>query len=213
MPSIGKLISGFRVFKATTFQQKKDMIEHMIEQGQKPSTMVVTCSDLKLAPAELVAANPGELYIVSNVGGIVPKHNAAGVHGILSAIEYAVRNLEIENIIVLGHAKCDSIRMMMSDQFSATTGGLSESMKTWLSAASEARDAVKKELSEKSEEEQQVSCEHESIIISLRNLMAYPYIAERMTKKKLNVFGWHFDIEAGEIMAFNQDSKFFEPII
>lgn len=212
MSDIGKLISGFRVFKATTFPKQKDMIRHLIEQGQKPTTMIISCADIRIAPAELFATNPGELYIINNIGGLVPKYENNGVHGILSAIEYAVNDLQVENIIVLGHAKCDSIKMMMSDKFSATNNGLSESMKTWLSIAKEARDAVKKEMGDKDEETQQASCEHESIIISMRNLIGYPYIAERMKKNKLNVFGWHFNVESGEIMAFNPDTSFFEPI-
>lgn len=212
MPDIGKLVSGFRVFKSTTFQKQKDVIQHLVEQGQKPSTMIISCADIRLAPAEIFATNPGELYIVNNIGGLVPKYSTSGIHGIMAAIEYAVKIIEVQNIIILGHAKCDSIKMMMSDKFSAEKNGLSESMKTWLSVASEAREAVKKQMAEKSEEEQQASCEHESIIISLRNLMTYPYVTERMAQNKLNIFGWHFDIETGEIMAFNPDTSFFEAI-
>ena len=212
MSNVGKLVSGFRVFKATTFQQKRDVIHHLVEQGQKPTTMVISCVDLRLAPAEIFAANPGDLYILSNVGGLVPKHDTAGIHGILAAIEYAVTTLEVENIIVLGHAKCNSIKMVMSDQLTENKRALSESMKTWLSVASAARDAVKKEMSDKSEEEQQAACEQESLIISLRNLAEYPYVAKRMKENKLNIFGWHFNIETGDIMAFDPDTKFFEPI-
>ena len=211
MANIGKLISGFRVFKATTFQRQKETIQHFIEQGQKPSTLIISCSDIRISPAEIFATNPGEVYMVSNIGGLVPKYNATGVHGILSAIEYAITILQVENVIVLGHAKCDGIKMIMSDKFTATNG-LSESMKTWLSIASEARDAVKKEMSDKSEEHQQQSCEHESVIISLRNLLGYPYVSKRMSEKKLSIFGWHFDIETGDIMAFNPDTGFFDPI-
>ena len=99
----------------------------------------------------------------------------------------------------------------MSDKFSRNGwNGLSKSMKTWLSTASEARDVVKKELSDKSPEEQQASCEHESLIISLRNLLTYPYIAKRVSRNKLNIFSWHFNIETGEITGFNPDTKFFE---
>lgn len=212
MSNVGKLISGFRVFKATTFPQKKDLIHHLIDQGQKPTTMVIACVDLRLAPSEIFAANPGDLYVINNIGGIVPKFGTAGIHGFISAVEYAVNELEVENIIVLGHAKCNSIKMMMSDKFTDTKHGLSESMKAWLSITSEARDAVKKQLAEKSEEEQLSACEQESIIASLRNLMTYPYINKRMKDNKLNIYAWHFDIETGEIMAYNPDSKFFEPI-
>lgn len=207
MPEVGKLIGGFRVFKATTYQRQKDTIHHLLEQGQKPSTMVISCVDLKLSPTEIFASNPGDLYILNNVGGLVPKYGSGGIHGIMAAIEYAVTSLEVENIVVLGHSKCDSIKMMMSE-----TKELSESMKTWLSAAGEARDAVKREMSDRTAEEQQESCEHESIIISLRNLLTYPYIAKRMGQNKLNIFGWHFDIETGDIRAFNPATTFFDPI-
>ena len=212
MPDIGKLVSGFRVFKATTFQQKKDVIHHLVEQGQKPSTMVISCVDIRIAPAEIFATIPGELYVINNIGGLVPKHGAGGVHGIMSAIEYAVTDLQVENIIVLGHAKCDGIKMMMSDKFTAKTQGLSESMKTWLSIASEAREAVKKQMADKTPEEQCTACERESVVVSLHNLVEYPYIAKRMEEKKLSVFGWHFDIETGEIVGLNPETGFFDPI-
>lgn len=211
MPEVGKLISGFRVFKSTTFPRQKDVLHHLLEQGQKPTTLIISCCDIRIAPAEIFATNPGELYIINNIGGLVPKHGTKGVHGILSAIEYAVNELEVQNIIVLGHARCDGIKKMMSDKF-VTNNGLSESMKTWLSIASEARDAVKEQMAGKSEEEQQASCEQESIIVSMRNLISYPYIAKRMEEDKLNIFGWHFSVETGDIMAFNPDTKFFESI-
>ena len=213
MPDIGKLISGFRVFKATTFEQQKDIISHLMIQGQKPTTMVISCVDLRIAPADLFATNPGELYVVNNIGGLVPKYDSEGVHGILAAIEYAVNDLEVENIIVLGHKKCESIKMMMSDKFASETDGLSKSMKAWLAIASEAREVVKKELHDKSEEEQQSACEHESIVISLRNLMGYPYVAERVNQGKLKILGWQSNIvETGTIMSFDPDTGFFEHI-
>ncbi len=211
MPDVGKLMSGFRIFKATTYQKQKDVIHHLLLQGQKPTTMVISCVDIRIAPAEIFATNPGELYIVNNIGGFVPKYEAHGVHGLLSAIEYAVTVLEVQNIVVLGHAKCDGIKMMMSDNF-VTSKGISESMKTWLSVAKEARDAVKSQLSQKTEEEQLSACEHESIIVSLRNLLTYPYIKKRMDENKLNIFGWHFNIESGSIEAFDPNSLVFEQI-
>ncbi len=211
MPDITKLANGFRIFKATTFPKQKEIISHFLEQGQKPTTLVISCCDIKLSPAEIFATNPGELYVINNIGGMIPKYGTAGIHGILSALEYAVTTLEVQNIVVLGHSKCDGIKMMMSDKFTSTNG-LSESMKTWLSVASEARDAVKKQMADKSEDEQQASCEHESVIISLRNLMTYPYISKRLDQNKLNIFGWHFDTETGEMTGFNADTAFFDPI-
>jgi len=210
MPNMGKLMSGFRVFKATTFPQKKDVIEHLLVQGQRPSTLIVACSDLRISPENIFATNPGELYVLSNLGGLVPKYSMEGIHGIMSAIEYAVTEIEVENIIVLGHAKCDAIKIMMSEKFSG--GGISKSMKTWLSVAKEARDAVKTQLADKTPEEQIASCEHESVVVSLYNLMEYPYISKRLDENKLKIFGCYFDIETASIMTFNPDNGFFEPI-
>lgn len=214
MPEAGRLVSGFRIFKGTTYAQKKSVIEHLLLQGQKPSTLVISCADIRLSPAEIFATNPGELYVVNNVGGMVPKYDEKqGVHGIYSAIEYAVKYLEVQNVIVLGHLKCDAIKMMMSDDFSAGNKNLSHSMRTWLSVCSEARDAVKKHLGSKTAEEQQTACEHEAVVVSLRNLLTYPYVKERLTQKKIHVFGWLFNVEAGDITAFNPDTAYFNSII
>ena len=211
MSEIGKLISGFRTFKATTFSRQKDIIHHLIEQGQKPSTLVISCADIRLPPAEIFASNPGELYVINNIGGLIPKFGTEGIAGILSALEYAVTDLEVENIVVLGHAKCNSIKMLMSEKTDSNKG-LSEPMKKWFEVAAEAREAVKKQLADKSEEEQQVACEHETIIVTMRNLMTYPYIKKRMDQNKLNILGWRFNIEEGVITAFNPDTNFFDEI-
>lgn len=211
MSDISKLISGFIVFKSTTFERQKDIIKHLIEQGHKPTTMVISCAEIRMAPAEIFATNPGELYVINNIGGLVPKYDKHGTNGILAAIEYAVNNLEVQNIIILGHAKCEGIKTMMSDKFSSEKG-LSESMRTWLSVAQEAREAVKSQMADKSEEEQQKACEHESIVISLRNLIEYPYVAKKLKENKLNIFGWHFNAEHGSLAGFNVDSGFFEPL-
>lgn len=210
MPDIGKLVSGFRIFKSTTFQQKKDIVKHLIAQEQKPTTLVISCVDLRMAPSEIFATNPGELYVVNNIGGLVPKYDAEGIHGILAAIEYAVKDLQVQNIIILGHAKCDSIKMMMSDKY--TDKKLSSSMQKWLSVAEAARNAVKKQLADKDSEEQQASCERESLVVSFKNLIEYPYIAERMKKNNLQIFGLHFDIENGEVLSFNAGNGFFESV-
>lgn len=213
MSEIGKLVGGFRIFKSTTYQEKKDVIEHLLEQGHKPSTMVISCTDLRVAPAELFSTNPGELYVLNNIGGLVPKYDTEGVHGMMSAIEYAVNEVKVDNIVVLGHAHCNGIKMMMSERFTSSVDGLSNSMKIWLSLASEARDAVKKEMADKSEEDQQLACERESVIISLRNLLTYPYIIKAIDNNKLTIHGWYFNISTGDIVAFNPDSGYFENIL
>jgi carbonic anhydrase len=210
MPDIIKLVNGFRIFKSTIFQQKKDIIKHLLRQEHKPTTLVISCVDLRMSPSEIFATNPGDLYVINNIGGLVPKYDTSGIHGIMASIEYAVKDLQVQNIIILGHAKCDSIKMMMSDKYADKK--LSESMQKWLSVAESARDAVKKQLVGKSEEEQISCCERESVVVSLKNLIGYPYIAERIKKNNIQIFGLHFNIEHGEILCFNDRNGCFESI-
>ena len=143
---------------------------------------------------------------------MVPKYKTEGISGILSALEYAVVNLGVESILVLNNARCTSTKIIMSDDFVAFKGKVSDSMKTWLSIASEAREVVKKQLKDKTIEEQESAFEKESLVISLNNLLSYPYIKERLSKNKLKIFGWQFDVETGDIYAFNTQNGTFELI-
>ena len=212
MTDLNRLVSGYRSFKATIFERQRDIIRHLIEQKQKPSTLVISSCDLPISPSEIFSANPGEFFILNNIGGMVPRHKTEGISGILSALEYAVTNLEVETILVLNNAKCTSTKLIMSDDFVAFKSKMSDTMKTWLSIASEARDVVKKQLKDKSIEEQELAFEKETLVISLNNLLSYPYIKERIAKNKIKILGWQFDIETGTISAFNPQSAMFETI-
>jgi len=212
MTDLNRLVSGYRSFKATVFERERDIIRHLIEQKQKPSTLVISSCDLPISPSEIFSANPGEFFILNNIGGMVPKYKTEGISGILSALEYGVVNLEVETILVLNNAKCTSTKLIMSDDFVAFKSKMSDTMKTWLSIASEARDVVKKQLKDKSIEEQESAFEKETLVISLNNLLSYPYIKERISKNKIKILGWQFDIETGTISAFNPQSATFEII-
>lgn len=212
MTDLNRLISGYRTFKATTFTRQRDIIRHLIEQKQKPSTLVISSCDLPISPSEIFSTNPGEFFILNNVGGMIPKFKTEGISGILSALEYSVINLEVETILVLNNAKCSSTKLIMSDDFIAFKSNMSDSMKTWLSIASEARDVVKKQLKDESIQEQESAFEKETLVISLNNLLTYPYIKERVAKNKIKILGWQFDIETGNISAFNPQNGLFEII-
>ena len=212
MTDLNRLVSGFRTFKITTFDRKRDIIRHLVEQKQKPSTLVISSCDLPISPSEIFSANPGEFFILNNIGGMVPKYKTEGISGILSALEYAVVNLGVESILVLNNARCTSTKLIMSDDFVAFKGSVSDTMKVWLSIASEARDVVKKQLKDKTLDEQESAFEKESLVISLNNLLTYPYIKERIAKNKLKIFGWQFDVETGDISAFNTQNGTFELI-
>lgn len=211
MLDIAKLVDGFRAFKATKFNMQRDVITHLIAQGQKPSTMVISSCDIRISPAEIFSTNPGELFVINNIGGLVPKFATEGINGIMSAFEYAVHNIEVSNILILGHTKSISAKMIMSEDF-LSDNKMTKAMKAWLSIAAEARDAVKAQLPTASLDEQEAAFEKEAIIISIRNLLTYPDISKRLDAGKLQIFGMQFDLENGDILLFNSDKQVFESL-
>ena len=212
MAEIKKLLDGFRVFKATTFDKQKDIIKHLIAQEHKPSTMVISSCDIKISPAEIFSVNPGEFFTIFNIGGLVPKYKTEGISGIISALEYGVMTLGVDTIMVLSNTKNISSKMIMSDDFENNKNKISPAMKTWLSIASEAREAVIKQMSQSTKEEQEMAFEKEAVVISVRNLLTYPYIQERINKNTLKILGWQFDVESGEIRALNLANGSFDTI-
>lgn len=211
MSDFGHLISGFRIFRATKHTEQRDVIKHLVRQGVKPKTMFITCSDLRISPDTIFNSNPGDFFVFRNMAALIPPYEASGANGVIAGIEYAVCNLEVENIIVLGHANCDAIKELMSDGDSANEDE-NDPIKTWLSIAEEAKDVVIKDLKKKTQEEKEASCEQESILVSLKNLITYPFIEQKIADDSLKIYGWHFDIESGELLAFNPETKFFDPI-
>jgi len=209
MNDIKKLLDGFKIFKATTFEKNKEIIKHLIVQEHKPSIMVISSCDIKISPTEIFSVNPGEFFTIFNIGGLIPKFNTEGISGIISALEYGVMKLEVQTILVLSNTKNISSKMIMSDNFEKEKF-FSPAMKTWLSIASEARSVVLKDLVDKNKEEQENAFEKEALVISVRNLLTYPYIKERVDNDKLKILGWQFDVGSGEIRALNSNNGNFE---
>lgn len=210
MPNIGKLLSGYRVFKATTFLESKDIMNHGIKQGIiKPSTLIITTSGLQISPDKLLGCNAGDLFVIRNLGGLVPKYE--NKDSTIAAIEYAISNMDIENIIVLGHNYCHSVEEMMKDSPSNNVTD-NENISSWLGMTKDARDLVVNELHDKETSEQEKIYEQEIIINCIKNLIEYPKVTEKMKKNNLKVFGWYLNILSGDLMILDPDTGYFEPV-
>lgn len=213
MPTFESLVNGFTIFKATIYPQKKNLITHLLQQGQRPTTLVLTSSELRVSPEDLTSSNPGDLYVVRTPAGLVPPYRSVA-QATVAGVSFAVEELEVENIIVLGHARNLCVRkilMMEGDKLHIDNTAL-EPLARWLSIAMPARDAVRTHLKDLTPTQQEQALEQEIILHSMNNLLGYPGIKERMDKDTLSIYGWHFDIESGEMLCFNPASQQFEPI-
>lgn len=210
MSSISSLIEGFQRFREQHFERNDGLYQQLVKQGQTPKTLVVACCDSRVDPALVLDCEPGDLFVIRNVANLVPpSENRAGHHGTTAAIEYAIRILAVEHIIVLGHAHCGGINTLVR------TGGVSNPdsyMADWMCLAESARASVMVEMPNASLREQLHACEQRAILVSLKNLMTFPWISERVNSGTLTLHGWYFDIENGQLLRFNSASNSFVPL-
>ena len=108
------LLDGYHRFRAETWPAERTRYQTLSVHGQRPQTMVVSCSDSRVDPQTVFGAVPGELFVVRNVAGLVPPyHPDSGYHGTSAALEFAVRVLQVSTIVVLGHAQCGGVQAMV----------------------------------------------------------------------------------------------------
>ncbi|HEV2678021.1 MAG TPA: carbonic anhydrase [Aliidongia sp.] len=189
-----RLIEGYRRFRETYWSQNKDVFEALAA-GQSPRAMVITCADSRVDPQMIFDAKPGEIFCVRNVANLVPPYAPdSDHHGTSAALEFAVRSLKVEHIVVLGHARCGGIRALLQG------GEQGDFIGRWMEIAAPARErALAAAAAATASETVQHLCEHESIRITLENIMTFPWIAERVQAGQLQLHGWHFDFERGEL--------------
>ncbi|MBE9608471.1 carbonic anhydrase [Chitinilyticum piscinae] len=211
MQEIEKFIGGFRRFQHKYFGEHSSDLFDELKRGQHPKTLVIGCSDSRVDPALLTDSDPGDLFVVRNVANLVPPYEVDGAyHGVSSAIEYAVCELQVRHIVILGHSGCGGIGALMKGYEPKTAANF---VGRWVQIAQSARDQIKAELAHKSEAQQLRACEMASIIVSLDNLMSFPFIAQRVEAGKLSLIGWYFDIQKGALYDFKQDSNAFQPLV
>jgi len=206
MASQQKLLSGFKRFQQEYFGDDSRLYASMKE-GQPAKTLMVACCDSRVDPAILTDCDPGDLFTVRNVANLVPPCESMGhYHGTSAALEFAVNNLNVENIIVMGHANCGGIQALWDDDGSVK----SQFIQPWVLIAERAREKVRKEHADESRKQQLTACEQEAILVSLENLLTFKCIRDRLEEGNISLHGWYFDIDLGELLSFQAESGSFE---
>lgn len=191
------LLEGYQRFRETHWQKYREVFEALATRGQSPSAIVIACSDSRVDPQLIFDAGPGEIFVVRNVANLVPPYAPdSDNHGTSAALEFAVRNLGVRHVIVMGHSSCGGIRALLQ----ADAGYETDFIGPWMAIAGAAR-ARALEHAHHDPEAAQTLCEHESLRISLANLLTFPWIRERVEDGRLQIHGWHFDIETAELTA------------
>ncbi len=208
-----RLMAGFRRFKEKYFLEGE--IEHSVysklAQGQTPKTLLIGCSDSRVDPAIMTGANPGELFVVRNVANLVPpcEPPTHGLHGTSSALEFAVVDLKVENIIILGHRQCGGIRALMNENPNPGPSFIGR----WMGIAKEARETVLRDHADADHDTKCKFAEMESIKVSIRNLLTFPFMKEAFDAQRLNIVGVYFDLEQGQLWEYDLNTLQFQQLL
>ncbi len=209
MASTKKLIEGFTRFQETYFGDDNSLYASMKE-GQPAKIMMIACCDSRVDPAILTSCEPGDLFIVRNVANLVPPFTEdTDHHGTSAALDFAVNHLEVETIIVMGHANCGGINALWEGE--ASSG--SHLIQSWLSVAKKAKETVQETHQDSSLSEQLCACEQSSILVSLENLMSFPFIQQRIEAGNLRIHGWYFDVRTGQLLSYRPEADKFISVL
>jgi len=197
-----KLLDGLRRFRREYFPAYRDHYQKLVQEGQKPTTLFIGCSDSRVVPDLITDSMPGELFIVRNVGAFVPPYEIdPGHHGVSAGIEFAVMVLGVTDIVVCGHTHCGAIRALYEPANPAAPH-----VTRWLELAQEAR------LDEPVGEEVLRRTEQRAVAIQLERLMSFPMVAERVEQGLVSLHGWHYVIEEGRVDLLDVEAGVFRPV-
>ena len=204
-----KLIEGAVAFRQNDFETYEQLFSELGKE-QKPHTLFIGCSDSRLVPSMITTTGPGELFIIRNIANIVPPYQQSGEYlAAVSAIEFAIQLLEVENIVVCGHSNCGGIAALYRpvEYFRKLPH-----TRKWLELALPVKEKVLKILPEGNVASREWLTEQMNIVEQIHHLLTYPYIIEKYEKGLLTISGWYYIIETGEIFIYNANKGFFELI-
>src|SRR6185503_452212 len=211
--ALDRLLKGFSDFRLGYFNEHLDLFERLATEGQSPKILIVGCADARVDPGILTQTRPGDIFTVRNIGAMVPPAQIPPdhrQHGTSAAIEYAVRGLDVEHIVILGHALCGGIAALVDGDKSAFADY--DYLSTWTAVAQSVRDHALAELKDMPRAQLTRVVEQASVVNSVVNLMGFPWIAERVASGKMVLHAWWFNLIEGQLYAFNLDTAVFDPV-
>src|ERR687898_2019006 len=205
------LVDGYRRFRSNEWKSERERWAELAE-GQSPKVMVIACSDSRVEPAIIFDARPGEMFVVRNVANLAPPFETTpGRHGVSAALEFAVTQLEVEEIVVMGHGLCGGCAAALTGQFDNALPGAGHFIAGWVSLLDEARAGVLSRHRELTDEAF-VEMELQAVLVSLANLRTFPWIAEREKDGRLSLHGCHFSIADGKLYLLDEAENTFRPV-
>lgn len=209
--AVQELIAGIHKFRSEEFGHYKALFQRLAKEGQNPHTLFITCSDSRVLAELITQSQPGDLFVVKNVGNIVPPTSATGsTNSTAAAIEFAVETLGVQDVVVCGHTQCGAMKALVTAPDLTAMPHLEE----WLKLAAPVRDAILTRYQHLTNLDAQVNAAgEENVLHALENLQTYPAVSRRLADGSLRLHAWFFKIATAELFAYDPAAQQFLPLI
>jgi carbonic anhydrase len=200
---------GNKLFKSY-FKKNKEALLQLVTSGQSPKALFIGCSDSRVIPDLMVQSDPGDLFVIRNVGNFVPPYKPdEDFHATASGIEYAVSVLKVQEIIICGHTHCGACNALYEEIDDPSL----IHTKKWLELGESAKTSAVLSLGANANKEELLRLtEKLSIIKQIENILTYPIVKKRFEDGNLSIHGWYYDIETGSIDYYNAEKYEFLPL-
>jgi carbonic anhydrase len=206
------LIQRYQGWKATTYSDNRAWYKRLANEGQRPRAMVISCCDSRVHVTSIFGADQGEFFIHRNIANLVPPYEPDGDHhGTSAAVEYAVTALKVAHLIVLGHSQCGGVQGCL-DMCSGNAPHLEEQSSfvgRWMDILRPGYNRVK---AANNADDQACALEKEAVIVSLENLMTFPFVNDAVKDNSLTLHGLWTDIGEGGLEFFEAKTRSFQPV-
>jgi carbonic anhydrase len=205
-----QLLEGVHRFREDEFGRYKAMFRRLSRHGQKPHTLFITCADSRVLAELITQSNPGDLFVIKNVGNLVPSSDiSVGFNSTGAGIEFAVEMLGVSDVVVCGHSDCGAIAALMSRQSDWTL----KHLHSWVELAAPVRELIETKYQHLTNPEERArAAEEENVLFSIEQLHTYACVARRLAEGSLRLHAWFFKISTGELFAYDPEKKQFMPI-
>jgi carbonic anhydrase len=205
------LIEGVHRFRNDEFGNYRTLFQRLSREGQNPHTLFITCSDSRVLAELITQSKPGDLFVVKNIGNIVPPAAVTGsTNSTAAAIEFAVEMLRVSDIVICGHSQCGAMNALLGD---APTDKMPH-LREWLTLAEPVREIMRTQYQHVSDlEHRKDLAAAENVLFALENLHSYYCVQDRLMEGSLRLHGWFFKIASAELLAYNPETRQFKPLV
>ena len=204
--SLQRLLAGVRIFSASVYPKLRKSYEKTIREGQKPHALFITCADSRVDPEALTQSQPGEIFVLRNIGNMIPSYGEM-LGGVSAVVEYAVTALGVDQVVVCGHTECGAIKGLLNPEIVAPM----PTVRSWLTNGEAALRIAIAKSSPKHQRPEMNALVEENVLLQLRHLQTHPSVAGRVADGSLLISGWVYDIGLGTVRVFDEVSSAFVP--